>query len=136
MIKLKNIFIWLIALQLFLPASFTFSNTNKQTYKIGVLAYKGKEDAVRKWSAHAGYLNWKIPELKFEIVPLSYNENEMTNAVKSRLVDFIITNPGHIRVSEFQKTNWKWFLTSLSRAQLQRQIRRERGWAWRFPKRL
>ncbi len=100
MTKLKNIILWLIALQLFLPVNIVFSSPNQQqtyktTYKIGVLAYKGKEDAIRKWSAHAGYLNRKISQLKFEIVPLSYKEDEMTNAVKSKLVDFIITNPGH-----------------------------------------
>ncbi len=63
-------------------------------YKIGVLAYKGKEAAVKRWGAHGLYLNQKLAPLKFEIVPLTYTKNELSQAVINRLVSFVITNPG------------------------------------------
>ena len=66
----------------------------KKTYKIGVLAYKGKESAVKRWGAHGPYLSQKLAPLKFEIVPLTYIQDELRQSVISRQVDFVITNPG------------------------------------------
>jgi len=70
-------------------------SSQQDSYKIGVLAYKGKEDATKRWSAHGTYLNQQLAPLKFEIVPLTYKEDELTQAVIKRQVDFVITNPGH-----------------------------------------
>ena len=64
-------------------------------YKIAVLAYKGKEKAIKRWSTHAEYLNQQLAPLTFEIIPLTYHENELTKAVTNGQVDFVITNPGH-----------------------------------------
>jgi len=68
---------------------------HNNTYKIGVLAYKGKDTAARHWQAHASYLNQRLAPLNFEIIPLGYKHNELTQAVIDHRVDFVITNPGH-----------------------------------------
>ena len=64
-------------------------------YKIAVLAYKGKEAALQRWGEHGVYLSQQLAPLEFEIVPLTYTENELTRAVEAGQVDFVITNPGH-----------------------------------------
>jgi len=64
-------------------------------YKIGVLAYKGKAAALKRWLAHASYLNTRLAPLKFKIIPLSYKNDELTQAIIARKLDFVITNPGH-----------------------------------------
>lgn len=66
-----------------------------QPLKIGVLAYKGKEAALREWAAHADYLSRRLAPLRFEAVPLGYEGDELTHAVATHRVDFVITNPGH-----------------------------------------
>ncbi|MBT3473427.1 MAG: PhnD/SsuA/transferrin family substrate-binding protein, partial [Gammaproteobacteria bacterium] len=71
-------------------------------YKVGVLAYKGKADAIDRWKEHGHYLSKQLAPLQFEIVPLSYQGNEMTRAVVERKVDFIITNPGHYTELELE----------------------------------
>jgi len=78
-----------------LLAPVSASSPTTERFKIGVLAYKGKVAAVQRWSEHAAYLNEKLAPLQFQIIPLTYKEDEMTKAVINRQVDFIITNPGH-----------------------------------------
>lgn len=65
------------------------------TYKIGVLAYKGKEAAIKEWAAHGALLSEKLAPLKFEIIPLGFGQNELTQAVIKQQIDFVITNPGY-----------------------------------------
>jgi len=80
----------------FVPTYLLAEDINSdKTYKIGVLAYKGKKSAVERWNAHGVLLSQKLSPLKFEIIPLSYKHNELTNAVINRQLDFVITNPGH-----------------------------------------
>ncbi len=59
--------------------------------KIGVLAKRGTEICLKKWTPTADYLTRKIPLYRFKIVPLSFDE--IYSAVKNERVDFIITNP-------------------------------------------
>ena len=66
--------------------------TEKPVLKIGVMAIRGKDKAIAKWQAHAEYLNRVLPEYKFEIIPLDFDEIE--SAVENKEVDFAITNPG------------------------------------------
>ncbi|MBI5632440.1 MAG: PhnD/SsuA/transferrin family substrate-binding protein [Nitrospirae bacterium] len=61
-----------------------------QTMRIGVLAYKGKEVALRMWEPTGTYLSRNIPESAFEIVPLTFDE--IDNAVSNNGVDFVIAN--------------------------------------------
>ena len=62
------------------------------TIKIGVLAKRGAEQALKKWTDTALYLNQHIPNKKFIIVPIAF-EN-IFNDVKEKKIDFILTNPG------------------------------------------
>ena len=57
---------------------------------IGVLAKRGPEKAVEKWSATAHYLSQKIPQYQFRIKPLGFDQ--MESAVRSEEVDFLLTN--------------------------------------------
>jgi len=80
---------------LFAGEKVQITNQTDRTYKIGVLAYKGKEAAIKSWKAHEIYLNQQLAPLKFKIIPLGYKGNELTQAVINRQLDFVITNPGH-----------------------------------------
>ena len=59
--------------------------------KIGVLAKRGTEICLKKWTPTAKYLTRKISPYRFKIVPLSFDE--IYSAVKNERVDFIIANP-------------------------------------------
>ena len=63
-------------------------------YRIGVLAYQGKDKAMARWGAHGAYLSKHLSPLRFEIVPLGYEHDELRRAVMAHRVDFVITNPG------------------------------------------
>lgn len=58
--------------------------------KIGILAYRGKEEATKRWSPTADYLTLSIPSSKFTVVPLDFNE--IGPATRDKKIDFIITN--------------------------------------------
>ncbi|MDX2470986.1 MAG: PhnD/SsuA/transferrin family substrate-binding protein [SAR324 cluster bacterium] len=60
-------------------------------YKIGVLAKRGPEITVQKWSATADYLSEKLPNLTFTIVPLGFEE--VPSAVANKTIDFLLVNP-------------------------------------------
>ncbi len=93
-----------VACMLILTAPFlcyAVNTAHDNTYTIGVLAYKGKDAAVQRWSGHETYLNQHLAPLKFKIIPLSYKDDELTKAVINRQVDFVITNPGHYTELEF-----------------------------------
>jgi len=64
-----------------------------ETLRIGVLAYRGAERAVRDWQPHADYLGWKLAPRRFEVVPLTLAE--FAPAVANRRIDLLITNTGH-----------------------------------------
>lgn len=61
--------------------------------KIGILAFRPKQDMQQQWQPLTKILKSAIPEHDFIIEALSYNELEM--AVFSRQIDFILTNPAH-----------------------------------------
>jgi len=60
---------------------------------IGVLAYNGKPQAMRRWQPTADYLSKHIPGYQFQIMPLTHIEFE--NEINKGNLDFILTNPGH-----------------------------------------
>jgi diguanylate cyclase (GGDEF)-like protein/PAS domain S-box-containing protein len=64
-----------------------------EVYRIGVLAYRGQEAAVAEWSGHVDYLNQRLTPLRFELVPLPWQG--LSEAVRQRRIQFVITNPGH-----------------------------------------
>jgi two-component system, sensor histidine kinase and response regulator len=59
--------------------------------KIGVLAIRGADQCLAKWSPTADYLSENIKGYSFEIVPLSYNA--INAAVENGEVDFVLANP-------------------------------------------
>ncbi|HEY0832641.1 MAG TPA: EAL domain-containing protein [Azospirillum sp.] len=66
--------------------------------RIGVLAYRGVAAAEAEWGAHAAYLDARLAPRTFQIVPLSLDA--MSEAVRERTLDFIITNTGHYTTME------------------------------------
>ncbi|MHB1185601.1 MAG: PhnD/SsuA/transferrin family substrate-binding protein [Desulfobulbia bacterium] len=70
------------------------------TVKIGVLAKRGSENAVQKWTPTAEYLSRAIPARSFEIVPLDFTQ--VRQAVKDRTIDFLITNSGYYVALEYE----------------------------------
>jgi len=68
--------------------------------KIGVLAIKGGDTALRNWSPLAQYLNNKLPQYRFQILPLDLSETG--DAVESKRVDLILTNPSDFVVLQEQ----------------------------------
>ncbi len=72
-----------------------FSGTTQaadRTVRIGVLAYRGIDKTLNNWAPTAQYLTRHIPGYKFSIVPL--NNDDIGSAIKSRSVEFVLTNPG------------------------------------------
>jgi len=60
---------------------------------IGVLAYDGKQQALKRWQPTADYLSQHIASHQFHIVPLAHKEFE--HAINKDQLSFILTNPGH-----------------------------------------
>jgi ABC-type phosphate/phosphonate transport system substrate-binding protein len=58
--------------------------------KIGVLAKRGPEQALKMWFPTAQYLSERIPETPFEIVPLDFED--IYGFVEQGKVDFILAN--------------------------------------------
>ena len=61
--------------------------------RIGVLAFRGGEDALKRWSPTADYLSAAIPSARFEIVPL--DPEELNIAVEKGALGFVLTNTGN-----------------------------------------
>ncbi|MES9969354.1 MAG: PhnD/SsuA/transferrin family substrate-binding protein [Candidatus Thiodiazotropha sp.] len=60
--------------------------------KIGVLAKRGPEKSMQRWSATAEYLNDTLPAYRFKIIPMAFDDIQIL--VKNQMVDFVIVNPG------------------------------------------
>ena len=60
--------------------------------RIGVLAYRGKQQALQRWSPTAVYLSERIGR-EFEIVPVDLDE--IATAIKTGNIHFTLTNPGN-----------------------------------------
>lgn len=61
-----------------------------QEIKIGVLAKRGPEHTLKKWSATAYYLNTALPGYRFEIIPLGFTD--IHSAVQQEQIDFVLAN--------------------------------------------
>ena len=62
-----------------------------QEIKIGVLAKRGPEHTLKKWSATADYLSVALPGYHFEIIPLGFAD--IHSAVQESKIDFVLANP-------------------------------------------
>jgi two-component system sensor histidine kinase TtrS len=65
---------------------------------IGVLAFRGEQDALERWSPTADYLSSSMAEYQFKIVPLSLEG--MRSHVEQDKLDFVLTNTGNYVVLE------------------------------------
>lgn len=60
--------------------------------RLGVLAHRGKAEALKAWGPTARYLSKEIPGYKFVIVPLS--NDDIGPAAEYNELEFVLTNPG------------------------------------------
>lgn len=79
---------------LLLLALLTFSDLHAadRLVRLGVLAHRGKSEALKSWGATAQYLSQQIPGHHFVIVPLS--NDDIGPAVEYNELEFVLTNPG------------------------------------------
>jgi diguanylate cyclase (GGDEF)-like protein/PAS domain S-box-containing protein len=80
--------------------------------RIGVLAHRGKEVALREWGPHADYLNAQLAPRRFSIVPMGFQE--LGRAAAERDIQFVITNSGHY--SQLESDNHLIRLATLRQA--------------------
>lgn len=60
---------------------------------IGVLAFRGGEQAIQRWQPMVDYLNEQLPGYLFKVVPL--NLQQVSQATEQGTIDFVLTNPGN-----------------------------------------
>jgi len=88
----------IVSVILLLLLGSTGSSQAQTEMSIGVLAFRGEEDALERWSPTADYLSTKIPDYRFEILPLSLEG--ISRQVEQGRLDFILTNTGNYVVLE------------------------------------
>ena len=76
-----------------LAAEPTARTSGDETLRIGVLAFRGSQNALAEWQGHADYLAKRLAPKRFVIVPLTLDE--VGPAVAARKIDLVITNTGH-----------------------------------------
>jgi diguanylate cyclase (GGDEF)-like protein/PAS domain S-box-containing protein len=64
-----------------------------QVARVGVLSFQSKADTLAQWQPTATALEQAVPQTRFEVVPLTYEE--MDAAVSADQLDFVLTNPEH-----------------------------------------
>lgn len=91
--KIKPIILSTLIISLLLSLVYTAEADEKysKNVSIGVLARRGAVECLKEWSPTAQYLTERLPGFKFEIVPLDFRE--ISPAVSSKQVDFVIVNP-------------------------------------------
>ncbi|NQU56410.1 MAG: PhnD/SsuA/transferrin family substrate-binding protein [Rhodospirillales bacterium] len=82
-----------ICLAGFLPGLAVAQSANPEKVKIGVLAFRGPEAALKRWAMTAQYLGQSIEGYNFEMVPLSLAD--MKKTVANDELDFVLTNTGN-----------------------------------------
>nr|WP_228855208.1 PhnD/SsuA/transferrin family substrate-binding protein [Desulfomarina profundi] len=88
-----NFLAWVTAMFLiFLPLSQKVMAADTSV-RIGILAKRGKKQALKKWTPTAEYLSRTIDNFKFTVIPLDFNE--IYPAVEKNQIDFILTNPAY-----------------------------------------
>lgn len=91
----RQFFFLSVLLWFFIPVSSLLAALviDLEPVKIAVLAYRPKPETLTRWKPLESYFKEKIPERNFVVVPLNYDE--LNEAIATRQVDFILTNPGH-----------------------------------------
>jgi diguanylate cyclase (GGDEF)-like protein/PAS domain S-box-containing protein len=75
------------------PDPATARTSTNAPLRIGVLAYRGVDQARREWQPHADYLATKLAPRQFRVVPLTLAE--FAPAISEQRIDLVITNTGH-----------------------------------------
>ncbi len=70
-----------------------FAENTKQSVNIGVLAHKNFKSTISMWQPTADYLNQKIPEYEFKIIPLKFEE--FPPALRDKQIDFVVINSAY-----------------------------------------
>ena len=69
------------------------AQSEPRVVRIGILAFRGNEEAQSFWSPTLSQLQRAMPDHRFELVPGS--APFLPTAVANQRLDFLITNPGH-----------------------------------------
>jgi diguanylate cyclase (GGDEF)-like protein len=75
-------------------------NTQLKQLTIGVLAYRGKANAIKRWQKTIDYLDRKLPDYKLSL--RAFTLGELEQHVKNKNVDFIVTNTGQYVTLEYR----------------------------------
>jgi len=86
----KTISFLILVLLMFGNWSHNGFSQSVQEVRIGVLAKRGPEIALKKWSATADYLSQALPGYRFQIAALDFTE--IHAAVQEGTIDFVLAN--------------------------------------------
>lgn len=65
-----------------------------QTITVAVIAIHGSEQATKAWSPTVGYLQQKLPQYRFELLPIPPKEvDRLKDLIDAKEVDFVISQP-------------------------------------------
>ena len=94
MIRIVSILLLFLA-----PFAAQLAQASDRLVRLGVLAHRGKDEALKSWGPTAQYLSQQIPGYHFVIVPLS--NDDIGPAVEYNELEFVLTNPGSYAELEF-----------------------------------
>ena len=66
-----------------------------ETLTMGVLAYLPKSEILERYQPIADRLSKSLGDINIKLVPLSYDNNEIENALNRKELDLVLTNPSH-----------------------------------------
>ncbi|WP_404972789.1 PhnD/SsuA/transferrin family substrate-binding protein [Aeromonas sp. BIGb0405] len=95
------------------PPQTASAQAQTEPVRIGVLATRGPALAKAQWQPLMGWLNERVPERRFALVPLELDA--LAEAVAQSRLDFVITNPGQ-SVSLARQYPLAWLATLKSPA--------------------
>ncbi|HZF69646.1 phosphate/phosphite/phosphonate ABC transporter substrate-binding protein, partial [Sulfuricurvum sp.] len=72
----------------------------KEVVYIGVLAHKNFATTQSAWNPTAEYLNQKIPDYTFKIIPLKFED--FPNYLRDQKIDFVVTNSAYYVELEYR----------------------------------
>lgn len=84
-------------------------NPVDQVIHVGVLAYEGKTEALRRWGPTAAYLSKENPGYHFRIEPMFLSE--LAAAVRENRLDFVLTQP--LQFVQLAQDDDVWPLTTM-----------------------
>ncbi|MEK7322417.1 MAG: phosphate/phosphite/phosphonate ABC transporter substrate-binding protein, partial [Pseudomonadota bacterium] len=83
----------IIAVLLIGPLREAVAQENPVPIHIGVLAFRGNDHALQRWSPTVNYLNKTFHDYHFDLLPM--NISAMNRAAAANALHYTLTNPGH-----------------------------------------